>query len=282
MVAFANIFNKVFSLLFAFLLIFTGGINTIFSGRVYTWESTSSVIGMETLVRSQGVTNDGEYFYFSGKNALEKVTKDCSEIIALNCCAITKEMKEKYNSSHIGGISYSDGKIYAAIEDSKEWEHPIIAVFDAETLSYTGKCFELPLNLHKRGAPWVAVNGKENLAFTGDSRNYSEIYVFALDTFEFIKTIKLSDDIEKIQGGEYYDGKLYVGTNDIKRAVYTIDIGTGKVEKLFDRISYEYKIIDNFGGEGEDLTILPMENGTYIHTLQTGASFLDATLRHYK
>ena len=264
------------------LLLLTGGINKGFTGDVYPYESEHTVIGLETLVRSQDVTTDGEYFYFSGKHALEKVNLACDEIIVLNHNAITDELKEKYNSQHIGGISYYNGIIYAALEDSKQWQHPIIALYDAETLEYTGVCYELPTELQTRGVPWVAVDGENGFAYTGDSRNYTEIYKFSLSDFTYIETITLSGEVVKIQGGEIADGKLYAGTNDMTRAVFTVDLETGEVKKLFDRIMYEYKLIDNFGGEGEGLTVLLMEDGTYIHTLQLGALFIDSSLRHYK
>lgn len=282
MAGFANTFNKIFSLLFSVLLLLTGGINKGFTGDVYPYESEHAVIGLETLVRSQDVTTDGEYFYFSGKHALEKVNLTCDEIIALNHNAITDELKEKYNSQHIGGISYYNGIIYAALEDSKQWQHPIIALYDAETLEYTGVCYELPTDLQTRGVPWVAVDGENGFAYTGDSRNYTEIYKFSLSDFTYIETITLSGEVVKIQGGEIADGKLYAGTNDMTRAVFTVDLETGEAVKLFDRIMYEYKLIDNFGGEGEGLTVLSMEDGTYIHTLQLGALFIDSSLRHYK
>ena len=282
MAGFANTFNKIFSLLFSVLLLLTGGINKGFTGDVYPYESEHAVIGLETLVRSQDVTTDGEYYYFSGKTALEKVNLACDEIIVLNHNAITDELKEKYNSQHIGGISYYNGIIYAALEDSKQWQHPIIALYDAETLEYTGVCYELPTELQTRGVPWVALDGENGFAYTGDSRNYTEIYKFSLSDFTYIETITLSGEVVKIQGGEIADGKLYAGTNDMTRAVFTVDLETGEAVKLFDRIMYEYKLIDNFGGEGEGLTVLSMEDGTYIHTLQLGALFIDSSLRHYK
>lgn len=282
MTAFANVFNKIFAVLFSVLLMLTGGLNGLFEGDVYPYESEHAVVGLETLTRSQDVTTDGEYFYFSGKHALEKVNLACDEIIILNEKAITDELQEKYNSQHIGGISYYDGIIYAALEDSKEWQHPVIALYDSETLEYTGKCFELPTALQTRGVPWVVVDGENGVAYTGDSRNYTEIYKFSLADFTYLETITLSEEVGKIQGGEIADGILYAGTNDMTRAVFAIDLESGNVTKLFDRIMYEYKLIDNFGGEGEGLTILPMEDGTYIHTLQLGALFIDSSLRHYK
>ena len=281
MVQFANIFNKIFSVLFSVLLLFTGTLNSFFTKGAAEFISQSSVVGLETLTRSQDVTTDGEYFYFSGKHCLQKVSLDCKEIIALNNEAITSELSEKYNSQHIGGISYYDGIIYASLEDSKQWQHPVIALYDAETLEYTGKCFELPLELHKRGVPWVTIDKENGVAYTGDSRNYTEIYKFSLSDFTYIETITLSEEVEKIQGAEIADGKLFAGTNDMTRAVYKIDLESGNAVKLFDRITYEYKLIDNFGGEGEGLTLLSMEDGSYIHTLQLGALFIDSSLNHY-
>lgn len=281
MIAFANIINKMFSLMFSVLLLLTGGINTAFNGDILPYESEHSVVGLETLTRSQDVTTDGEYYYFSGKHALEKTDLECKEIIALNPDAITDELEEKYNSQHIGGISYYNGIIYAALEDSKEWNHPIIALYDAETLLYTGVCYELPTSLQKRGVPWVVVDGENGVAYTGDSRNYTEIFKFSLEDFSYIETVTLSQEVKKIQGGEISDGILYCGTNDMTRAVFSIELATGKAEKLFDRIMYEYKLIDNFGGEGEGLTVYPAEDGTFIHTLQLGALFIDSSLRHY-
>lgn len=282
MADFANTFNKVFSLFFCLMLLLTGGINRIFIGDVQSWESENSVVGLETLTRSQDVTTDGEYYYFSGKTALQKVSLDCREIITLNTDALKNELGEAYNSQHIGGISYYDGIIYAACEDSKQWQYPVIALFDAETLEYTGKCFLLPTDKQTRGVPWIAVDGENGVAYTGDSRNYTEIFKFSLEDFTFIETITLSEEVQKIQGGEIADGKLFAGTNDMTRACFTIDLETGEVVKLFDRIMYEYKLIDNFGGEGEGLTLLETGDGTYIHTLQLGALFIDSSLRHYK
>ena len=281
-VSLINIYRKVFSLFFACALLFTGGINCLFTGDVYKCESMTSVVGLESLVRAQGVTNDGENFIFSGKNALEKVSADGKEVLALNASAIPAMLKEQFGSKHIGGISCYDGIVYAAVEDSDVWQHPLIVLYDADTLEYTGKYFELPVSLQTRGVPWVAVDGENGTAYTGDSRNYTGINLFSLSDFSYLDTVTLSEEIRKIQGGEVCDGKLYVGSNDITRACYAVDTVSGEVTKLFDRIAYEYKLIDNFGGEGEDLTVFPAKDGTFIHTLQTGALFVDITLRHYK
>ena len=52
-----------------------------------------------------------------------------------------KEMPEelkKQTFNHLGGCTYFEGKIYVAVEDMFR-KHPCIAVFDADTLTFTGE-----------------------------------------------------------------------------------------------------------------------------------------------
>lgn len=277
-----GVFYKLFSVVIALLMSFTNLVNTPFIGDVYQWESNSKVVGLETIERAQGVTTDGEAWYFSGKTSLVKIAFDNQTVLAYNYEAIPEEFKENYGSAHIGGISYCDGYIYAPLEDSKVWEYPIIAVYDAQTLEFTGKYKILPNDIMTRGMSWLACDKENGLIYSSHSKEATELYCFDLETFEYVKTVNLSEMVGKIQGGEVYDGLIYVGTNDATRAVYTINLTTGEVEKCFDRIMYEWKLIDNFGGEGEDVTVYPMEDGTLIHALDIGALFMDSNLRHYK
>ena len=277
-----SIIYKVFAVVFAALLTLTNGVNGLLNGDIYPYDSNSKVVGLESLERAQGVTTDGEYWYFSGKTSLVKIGFDNQTVYAYNYKALDGELSENYNSKHIGGISYYNGYIYASLEDSKQWQHPVIALYDAETLEYTGICHEVSSEILTRGIPWVAVDAENGFIYASHSKTVEEIHCFDLDTFEYVKSFAVSDPMDAIQGGEVYKGKLYVGTNDSTRAVYTIDVKSGKVEKLFDRIMYQPKLIDNFGGEGEDLTVYPMEDGTLIHALDIGALFIDSNLRHYK
>ena len=130
--------------------------------------------------------------------------------------------------------------------------------------------------------PWVACDEESGCFYVAQSRHTKELYAYDLDTLDYIRTIPLQGEIDRIQGGDMYEGTLYAATNDATRAVYKIDPDSGRVDKLFDRILYQPKRIDNFGGEGEDMTVLPMADGTLLHTLTIGALFIDANLCHYK
>lgn len=277
-----SLFYKVFAVFIAALMTLSNGLNSFFNGDIYKYESNSKVVGLETVERAQGVTTDGEYWYFSGKTSLVKIGFDNQTVYAYNYKALTDEIVEKYGSKHIGGISYYNGLIYASLEDSKKWNHPVIALYDAKTLEFTGEAHEMPTEHLSRGIPWVAVDAENKLLYSSYSKTAEVICCFDLETFEYVGRLQLSVPIDAIQGGDVYGGKLFVGSNDKTRAVYSIDVKSGKVEKLFDRIMYQWKWIDNFGGEGEDVTVYPMEDGTVIHALDVGAMFIDSNLRHYK
>ena len=88
------------------------------------------------------------------------------------------EIVEKYGSKHIGGISYYNGFIYASLEDSKIWSHPVIALYDAQTLEYTGQAHELPNSILTRGIPWVSVDAANGLLYSSYSKTAEVIYCF--------------------------------------------------------------------------------------------------------
>ena len=242
----------------------------------------------DAMYAGQGITTDGEYYYTAGSmtgfnsNGLAKWDIATFDKVLVNYGAIPEDLNKEHKSNYIGGISYYNGYIYAPLEDSKKWEHPVVALYDAQTLEYTGICHEFSNEILTRGASWICVDGEKGFLYSSHSGDADEIFCFDLNTFEYVKSIKLSENVGSIQGGEVYDGTLYVGTNDNTRAVYTINTDNGQVDKLFDRIMYQPKWIDNFGGEGEDVTVFPMDDGTLVHTLDVGALFIDSNLRHYK
>ena len=265
----------------AVILIFvSNGLNSFFNGDVYPFESLTKSIGLETLARSQGITTDGESWIFSGKSALIRKSIDSDEILAVNI----KPFKglEEFGVSHIGGISYYDGFVYAALEDSKKWQSPMVAIYDAETLEFTGRYALLDNTVLTRGCPWVCCDKDRGLFYVANSRNTCEIYCYDIESLGFVRTVQLEGEIDAIQGAEMYNGKMYAATNDSTRAVYCIDVETGRFNKCFDRIMYQPKLIDNFGGEGEDITVLEMDDGTVLHALDVGVLFIDSNLRHYK
>ncbi|MEE1284743.1 MAG: hypothetical protein UHK54_07770, partial [Acutalibacteraceae bacterium] len=183
-------------------------------------------------VTSQGVTNDGEYFYFSGNKHLGKADMETGEIFLINTNAIPEELQEK-GCNHIGGLSYYNGYIYAAVEDGPDYLNSFIVLYDAESLEYSGTYYALPHELHIEGVPWCAVDVERNYLYTAEWSNATVLNVFSLDDMSLVKTVPLSEPIDRIQGAEMFDGKLYMSCdeeNDKKR-IFTLDVETGKVEE---------------------------------------------------
>ena len=228
-------------------------------------------------VSSQGVTNDGEFFYFSGNKNLGKADMESGEIFLINADPIPEELKEK-GCNHIGGLSYYNGYIYAAVEDGPDYLNSFIVLYDAETLEFSGKYYALPHELHIEGVPWCAIDTDRNCLYTAEWSNATVLNVFSLDDMTLVKTVPLSEPIDRIQGAEMFGGKLYMSCdelNDMKR-IFTLDVETGKVEVCFTRNIGE-------GFEAEGITVYGNENGEpVICVLDRGISRRSSNLTFYK
>lgn len=226
---------------------------------------------------SQGVTNDGEYFYFSGNKNLGKADMETGEIFRITTNAIPKELEEK-GCNHIGGLSYYNGYVYAAIEDGPDYLNSFVALYDAETLKFTGTYYELPHELHLEGVPWCAIDVERNYLYTAEWTKAKVLNVFSLDDMSLVKTVPLSEPIDRIQGAEMFDGKLYMSCdeeNDLKR-ILSLDVETGKVEYVFTR---------NVGKvfEAEGMTVYADENGEPVFcVLDRGEKRVSTNLTQYK
>lgn len=273
-----KLIKRTIALISALLMFLSNSANTFFNGDIYPYESNTKVVGFETFARSQGVATDGKSWIFSGKGAIIRTSLDGNDILAFNLSPF--KGLEHLGVDHVGGISCKDGVLLVSMEDSDIWQNPTVAVFDAETLKFTGRYHTFSNELLTEGLPWVAFYGDNFIC-----ANWSDtdrLYLFSFKDFSLIKEIPLEIMLDSIQGGEVWNDTLYVGTDDSTRAVYKIDLNNGGVTKLFDRIKYQPRLIDNFGGEGEGLTVFPMSDGTFIHALDVGALFYDSNLRHYK
>ena len=222
-----------------FLSVLTLGIDALSAGKRHPEVSKVNVLLIGAAERSQGITTDGKYYYFSSKWGLTKSELDGKTRVKSNPLAIPQQLKDDYGLAHIGGISYSkaDNCIYAGLEDRTVWKDPVVAVYDADTLKFTGRYYILDNTRHTRGLPWVAVDNDNGLLIALDhSKNANELIFYDIaDNMKYVKTVKLSETVRRIQGAEMYKGMLYAATNDDTQAIYKIDPVSGEVSKYFDR-----------------------------------------------
>lgn len=261
-----------------FLSALTLGIDALSAGKRHPEVSKDNVLLIGAAERSQGITTDGKYYYFSSKWGLTKSELDGKTRVKSNPLAIPKKLKDEYGLAHIGGISYSkaDNCIYAGLEDSKVWEYPVVAVYNADTLKFTGRYYILDKALHTRGLPWVAVDNDRGLLITLDhSKKANELIFYDIaNNMKYVGSVKLSETVRSIQGAEMYGGMLYAATNDDTQAVYKIDPKSGEVSKYFDRNLTK-------GSEGEGITVLETADGAVFHAIDMGPLFINAFIRHY-
>lgn len=242
---------------------------------------------VDALVMGQGIANDGEFFYTSGAitalnwNALAKFDIETMEPVLYNFQAIPDDMAQA-GYDHIGGISCYDGKIYASVEGEPDDSGYIasIVTFDTETLEPTGDVYTLPKDIYDDGVPWCAVNGQTGYLYASRWNNIESIYEYdTADNMRLLREIPLSTEIRRIQGGDFYEGVLYLSFDRKNegnfKCVQKVNIATGEVETAFER---------NVGGENieaEGITVYPSSDGSLFHILDYN-KVASVFVRHYK
>ncbi len=244
----------------------------------------------DAMYSGQGITTDGKYYYTSGAmtaanmNGLAKwqaktdaeTGKQTFELVLSHLQAIPDDLNEKYQSNHIGGISYYNGLIYAAVENETD-DHPFIITYNARTLKEVDR-YELPIGYLPNGVPWCAVDAENGYLYCSPFRDVTKIPAFKLDTMEFSHYINLSESITRIQGAEVYDGLLYfsydVADSNVDQ-IKSIDVLTGEVKLICERT-----IPSLAGNEAEGITVFPMEDGSFFHVLDYDKT-LGVYVRHY-
>lgn len=269
-----RILSGVFALIIAIFTPITQGIDTITEAKRCETAKTN-IVGLGAYFHSQGMATDGESFFFSSKTTLVKTDSDFKTITKANYFAIPKELSENYSIKHIGGMSYYNGKIYAGLEDSKQWHNPIIGVYDAETLELT-EYYRMNPEVLPWGVPWVTVDPVSGLLYCGDSnKDTSKLLVYdTADEMRFVCEIPLGEKVNAIQGGEFFRGSLLVATNDATQAVFKIDPATGGVEKAFDRNLVKFS-------EGEGMTVTQKDGKPILLAMDMGPLFVNAFVREY-
>ena len=206
----------------------------------------------KALLMGQGITTDGEHFYASGSitaiglQSLAKLSFDDMEIVKTAVNPLPDVCVDRGNN-HIGGISYYDGKIYASVEGGDDC-YACIVVFDCETLEPTGEVYDLPNELYDDGIPWLAVDRETGLLYASKWNDADYIRVYDISNgMKNVDNIELSETIHRTQGGEFYNGTLYLSIDnkdhESHKKILSVDVKTGKVDVA---------AIRDVGGDVED------------------------------
>lgn len=248
--------------------------------------SSHTFVFEKALLMGQGITTDGEYYYTSGSitalnlTALAKFTFDDMKMVDSHVNPLPKVCKERGNN-HIGGISWYNGKLYTSVEGGDECYACIVA-FDCETLEPTGEVYDLPNELYDDGVPWCAVDTETGYLYASKWTDIETIYVYDINnSMKQVDAIDLKgiEKIHRIQGGEFYNGTLYlsedVENNGTIKNILAVDVDTGKVSLAAERDVGS----DNIEAEG--MTFAKDKNGAVMHVLDYN-KVIGITVRHYK
>ena len=250
-----------------------------------------TLVGSDTfkasgLTRSQGVTTDGSGWVFSWQGGLER-TDDGYLTQAAGTWPAQIAVQPQVNSdgtnhvggNHIGDIDYYHGLIYAPIEDGginlqvarlndPEYQDPYIALYDAKTLVPTGVTYALDKSIHEAGVPWVAVNAKSREVYTAEwdmPRDRINVFDTQMRFERFLPLVYPASlgagfHLSRIQGAKVLGHTLFATRDDADKTVFSIDLRTGVVTKLFS-------MQPGVPAELEGLALRPTADGALLHVL---------------
>ena len=275
-------FFTTIALILSYLLGF--GTSTVSNG--YELVRSEKLDSISSMCAGQGLCYDGEYFYTSGSLTAVNFTGLAKFDENMKCldkktAAVPTEFYEKYGSNHIGGIDCANGYIYAPVEgkiDGQGYLYNFILLYDCETLEYTGKYYDLTSEYLTDGIPWCAVDRESGYLYTSKFDGVKEILKYDLETMDFIGTIRLQQELNRLQGGSVYDGILYLSydvSDSTEEQVLSVNPVDGSVKVEFTRQ------LPNYDNEAEDICVYPLEDGTLFH-LQDYDKLINTNINHYK
>ncbi len=247
--------------------------------------STDTFVADNAMIMGQGITTDGEYYYTSGTlvgigfTAIGKYTVDGMEYVDSKINPLPSECTARGNN-HIGGISCYNGKIYASVEGD-DGVVACIVTFDTKTLEAVD-VYDLPMEHFPDGVPWCAVDGETGYLYASKWKDTKTIYVYDVNNdMAFVKALPLTGlgTIKRIQGGEFFDGTLYLSKDSHDkgeiRDILSVDVESGEVKLVAER---------NIGSEkfeAEGMTFTEGENGPVLHVLDYNKT-IGIFVHHYE
>ncbi|MGZ6142126.1 MAG: hypothetical protein ACXWLM_02250 [Myxococcales bacterium] len=194
------------------------------------WQETSvdTFSTADSAVRSQGVANDGQSWFFSWRLGLSRTALDYA-VEASRTAAIPATLALQDGENHIGDIDVLGQTLYAPFEDGSKYDHPRVAFYDAQSLSFLSSV-ALDVALQPDGVPWVAV--WQGMLVTAPWSPAPELHLWDM-TGSFLRAIPLRPAQARLQGLKARGGVAWATRDSDPKAVIKIDLETGTVIELF-------------------------------------------------
>ena len=202
----------------------------------------------------QGICTENGYYWVSGSTTLSKYDSNW------NLVAENKNPFEGYtlDVNHIGDIDVYNNELYLGVEYFMDGEGKNIqvAVYDGDTLKLK-RVFPFNAETGQLECSGIAVDPDSGTVYMSswiDEVSSEYLYMYDLDTGDYKGRLKMEKAPKWIQGVAYYDGNLYVTSDDgdaeedAPDHMYRIEVSdnkqTGKVslEKTFDDVTRQGEI----------------------------------------
>ena len=209
---------------------------------------------VHTVAGRQGVCTENGYYWVSGSGTLSKYDEDW------NLIAENSEPFEGYTLevNHIGDIDVYNNELYLGVEYFMDGEGKNIqvAVYDGDTLKLK-RVFPFSPATGQMECSGIAVDPDCRIVYMTswiDDVSSEFLYMYDLDTGDYKGKLRMQPGPKWIQGIAYYDGNLYVTSDDgdaddhapdhMYRVVVAENRETGDVmlEKTFDDVTRQGEI----------------------------------------
>ena len=239
--------------------------------HTYTLKDVHQVAGR------QGVCTEGGYFWVSGSTTLTKYDSNWN-VVAENTDPFKGYTLEV---NHIGDIDVYNNELYLGVEHFMDGvgKNIQVAVYDGDTLELK-RVFPFRADTGQLECSGIAVDADSRTVYMcswieDESSEY--LYRYDLDTGDYKGKTKMQPCPKWLQGVAYYDGHLYVTSDDGDADkdepdhMYRVDVsedyetGTVVLENTFSDVTRQ--------GEIEGLTF-DRENGQFLLVYNRGAKIV--------
>ena len=202
----------------------------------------------------QGICTEGEYYWVSGSGTLAKYDSSWN-LIAENTDPFQGYTLEV---NHIGDIDVYNNELYLGVEYFMDGEGKNIqvAVYDGDTLKLK-RTFPFRSDTGQMECSGIAVDADSRTVYMTswiDDKSSEYLYMYDLDTGDYKGKLKMQPGPKWLQGIAYYDGSLYVTSDDgdadenAPDHLYRVDVSKNKQtgivsqEKAFDDVTRQGEI----------------------------------------
>ena len=231
----------------------------------------------------QGICTEGEYYWVSGSGTLAKYDSSWN-LIAENTDPFQGYTLEV---NHIGDIDVYNNELYLGVEYFMDGEGKNIqvAVYDGDTLKLK-RTFPVRSDTGQMECSGIAVDADSRTVYMTswiDDKSSEYLYMYDLDTGDYKGKLKMQPGPKWLQGIAYYDGSLYVTSDDgdadenAPDHLYRVDVsknkqtGTVRQEKAFDDVTRQGEIEGlTFDADHGQLLLLYNRGAKIVAGMPTG------------